>query len=774
MPLLFVLSTGCASMAEQLVAPEPAERLLAAQKISSKARVRAKADELPELLQALQDPQVEVQVAAARLLGALTDPQALQPLFEACGEQPEILRVAAGQALAAYDDETLQRPFQRRLRSADPLQRLSASCPARYGQSETLQRQGLSLLTDPDERVRQEAMALARQLGAAALPELFLALRVEVSGVQATAIIREIGLPDAIFTDLPEERATLREVHVHPPFGEHSMLGAWQNLAVSWRGSPGRLVAYDFVTERRAWSHPLETAPDAALITAQGQLHYVHGERLVALAAEEGAERWSLAIEDCAGPALDQLGDGLLLRCADRGQLLESDTGKTIWTHHSSRHQPRPLFLPGLAVQAERQPQTEQLKLKGSLPGAEEPKWTAEHRPQQGWVALHAGLVCARDAKGRLLAYDVDNGRLRWQGGALPAEPLLASYGGLLHAQTRAGHLVTWQANDGKELWISSETYPQLEGLFACRGGLYCVFERGARIERLEAATGELLAREESTERGGLLSSLQGPDTLNLLFAPEKGPYRIVELDTGYGPLVYRGIQAMRDVQLLIELVSTESPRVRYRAAVALGEIGGQALKPALPALLEALNEEDPRARGAVFYALGRSGLEEVIEPLAKLLTREQDNRKQLVSSLDALDRRFLTRPEVAAIKDTGLRQLRTLDNLFWNLSDLESKIEKNRYCKIKLQYMAAANAADNMVGAGHSSSAGVMVESVLEHELLIARLPREEVKWGEAMLERQAELIAQVDTSFLRLSPHYQAVARALAARRGLDVLPG
>jgi beta-lactamase regulating signal transducer with metallopeptidase domain len=96
------------------------------------------------------------------------------------------------------------------------------------------------------------------------------------------------------------------------------------------------------------------------------------------------------------------------------------------------------------------------------------------------------------------------------------------------------------------------------------------------------------------------------------------------------------GLGDRRAVPELIKMLRDENPLVREHAATALRELGDHR---AVPALIEALGDEDAVVREHVATALGTLGDKRAIQPLTDALQKEQDHNVQehIISALKKL-----------------------------------------------------------------------------------------------------------------------------------------
>lgn len=94
--------------------------------------------------------------------------------------------------------------------------------------------------------------------------------------------------------------------------------------------------------------------------------------------------------------------------------------------------------------------------------------------------------------------------------------------------------------------------------------------------------------------------------------------------------------QDKTQLSLFLELLKSPSPRVRDRAANALGKLGD---RRAVPALIEAPGDEDAGVREHVATALGLPGDKRAVQPLTDALQKEQNHvvQEHIISALKNL-----------------------------------------------------------------------------------------------------------------------------------------
>jgi HEAT repeat protein len=95
--------------------------------------------------------------------------------------------------------------------------------------------------------------------------------------------------------------------------------------------------------------------------------------------------------------------------------------------------------------------------------------------------------------------------------------------------------------------------------------------------------------------------------------------------------LAEMGPKAAPAATALANLVKDPEPEVRMQALIALGQIGGTAVKPAIPAIIEALQDSEPAVRYGAAFALGKLRAQEAADALDKL-TKSDDATLKLIS----------------------------------------------------------------------------------------------------------------------------------------------
>jgi outer membrane protein assembly factor BamB len=237
----------------------------------------------------------------------------------------------------------------------------------------------------------------------------------------------------------PEEWTDLRMQACHVPGWGLTIVVTGDGNVAAIDGKGQRTWVSDVA--RRRWSLPPAVAADLGLVFAGG---WGDGSELVALDANSGARRWSVAVRGLNGiasaggrvfaPAIPEV-DG---RIDGRLHAFDAGTGERIWT-----------FRPGAAAPKAREDGVVEIQAGGVTvrrgqihhPGDETRMWQAR--------AAAGGSIVITEVPARRFALDASDGKVLW------AEPVggirlgAAERDGLVWGTSEAGEIVAIDPRDG-------------------------------------------------------------------------------------------------------------------------------------------------------------------------------------------------------------------------------------------------------------------------------------------------------------------------------------